>query len=439
MHIIQQLRNFVRLPADLSVHPQVRKHFRRNFLANGLDSAFWVLGESFVSVSTILPVFASTITDSALLIGLVPALINAGWFIPQFLMASYVQSLPRKLPFTKLMGAIERIPFIFLPLTALMLIWVPRELALVIFLIVVAWRGFASGMVALPWQELIATVIPSTVRSRFLGVSRTFGRVLAVLGSAAAGVILAELSYPYNYALSFTIGAVFVWLSYLFFCRTIEPVDNVVSSETARNRRHRLSIDLSAYLRIIKSDINMRLYLGSRIFFQLGSMATVFLAVYGIQRFSLPDEQAAVFSIFLFISGVAGFSFWGVYGDQMGPRKMLLISDCIQLIVLVIAIIAPVVWVYYLVFLLLGFSQSGYMIGELMLGLVLGKESQRPIYLGLARSIPGLFILIAPIVGGALATWIGYQNMFWVAILFSLIDLAFLFGVKEAPVDDGQV
>jgi len=104
MRIIKNIRKFLRLSPDQSVNPEVRKHFKRNFITNTLDGAFWLMGDSFISVETILPVFASTLTDSAVLIGLVPALFQAGWFIPQFFMAGQVKKLKQKLPFAKKFG-----------------------------------------------------------------------------------------------------------------------------------------------------------------------------------------------------------------------------------------------------------------------------------------------------------------------------------------------
>ncbi len=140
-----------------------------------MDGAFWLLAESFVSVNTIMPVFASTLTDSAILIGLVPALINAGWFLPQLFMAGYVHRLKRKLPFALTMAAVERIPYFVFPLAAYLLHWIPVTTALWLFMLVVAWRGFASGFVALPWQVVIADVIPGPVRSRFLALDEQLG------------------------------------------------------------------------------------------------------------------------------------------------------------------------------------------------------------------------------------------------------------------------
>lgn len=431
MNLINHLRTFLRLPTDLEIRPEVRENFRRNFINNTLDSSFWLLGESFVSVNAILPVFASTLTESAILIGLVPALINAGWFIPQLFMVGYVKRLTRKLPFARAMGVVERVPFLIMPLTAFLLNWISGSAAIWIFMLVVAWRGFASGMVALPWQEVIASVIPSPVRSRFFGVSRMIGRIFGVGGSLLAGIVLAEVSYPNNYALSFLIGAGFVWLSFFFFSRTVEPNPPEEAQQTQNNQPKAPLIDLPAFKEILIKDVNFRTYLISRIFFQLGNMAAGFFAVFGIRQFTLPDERAAVFSAMLFTSAMIGFLLWGMVGDRIGPRNISLISDFLQVVVLIIAAFAPSLGAYYLVFLVFGFSQSGSIIGDLVMGMGLGPEEERPAYLGLVRSVPGIFVLIAPLAGGVLVEWLGFQAMFLIALSFGLIGIMLLFQVKS--------
>ncbi len=431
MSFYHRIAQFFRLPPELEVYPEVRRHFKRNFITNVLDGSVFLLGESFVSMNTIMPVFASTLTDSPLIIGLVPALLQAGWLIPQLLMAPFVKSLDKKLPFAKAMGLVERIPYLFLPLTAFLLPWISEDVAIWLFVGMVAFRGFASGMVALPWQEVMATVIPGSVRSRFFGLSRTLGQILGVVGSTIAGIILARIAYPQNYGVSFLVGAGFVWFSFYFFNRTQEPDIPRKKAPEQSSEVLKAKFDYSAYKEILRRDVNFRNYLASRIIFQLGVMATGFLAVYGIRTFSLPDEQAAVFSGMIFVSGILGFSLFGIIGDRIGPHKVLLLSDMARAVVMILAFISPNIWLFYLVFLLLGFSQSGGIIGDLILGMELGTEEDRPIYLGLARSLPGVMVLIAPLVAGTLVEWVGYRQMFLISFGFSLMSFFFLLRVKE--------
>lgn len=390
-----------------------------------------MLGDSFVSVYTILPVFASTLTDSAIVIGLVPALLNAGWFIPQILMAGYVKRLPQKMPFAKIMGFVERLPYIFLPMTAFLLPWISREAAVILFLFVMAWRGFAGGMVALPWQEVIASVIPSPVRSRFFGFSRTFGRILSVLGSAVTIVILASVSYPNNYGISFVIGAVFIWASLFFFIQTKEPKGQATVLDNKNNLKTSISDDIKSYRQILAKDRNITRYLISRVMFQMGNMAVAFLAVYGTQRYQLADQQAAVFSGLLFFGGTLGFVILSVVGDRLGARRTLMISDLLQSFVLLLALISPNIWGIYVLFLFLGFAQSGYMLGEMILGMELGPEEDRAIYIRLTRSLPGFVILFAPLLGGFFVDRLGYSVMFIVALIATAMGFVHLLGVQD--------
>jgi MFS family permease len=438
MHFIQPAKNFLRLPTDQTVNPEIRQNFKRNFIVNTLDCVIWMMGDSFVSIYTILPVFASTLTDSAVVIGLVPALMNAGWFLPQLLMAGYVKRLPQKMPFAKIMCFVDRIPTIFLPLTAFLLPHISKDWAVILFILVIAWRGFAGGMVALPWQEVIASVIPSPVRSRFFGVSRTLGRMMGVIGSGITTFILATFAYPNNYGISFLIGGIFIWISLFFFIQTKEPNANSLSIDQQQTQKIRIRDDFRSYKQILERDSNIVRYLASRILFQLGNMAIAFLAVYGLQQYRLADEHAAIFSALLFLSGTLGSMFLSLVGDRLGARQTLLFSDVLQAIVLLLAFISPGVWAMYVVFFILGFAQSGYIIGELILGMELGPEEERAIYIGLTRSLPGIFILFAPLFGGFLVEQFGYQSMFFIALMLSIIGIILMLGVKDRyPVSGG--
>jgi len=431
MHILQPAKNFLRLPTGQDFSPEVHENFKRNFIVNVIDAIFWMLGESFVSVYTILPVFASTLTDSAIVIGLVPALLNAGWFIPQILMAGYVKRLLQKMPFAKIMCFVERLPYIFLPLTAFLLPWISKEAAVILFLFVMAWRGFAGGMIALPWQEVIATVIPSPVRSRFFGFSRTLGQISGVIGSALTTVILATFAYPNNYGITFAIGGVFIWVSLIFFFQTKEPKNSSVAIDDQDSPKTSIKDDFKSYLQILNNDRNITRYLLSRVMFQIGNMAVAFLAVYGIKRFQLGDQQAAVFSGLLFFSGTLGYVILSVVGDRLGARRTLVISNLMQAFVLVLALISSNIWGIYALFMFLGFAQSGFMLGEMIMGMELGPEEDRAIYVGLTRSLPGFVILFTPLLGGFLVDQFGYPVMFIVALIATVLGFLMLLGVKE--------
>ncbi|RME45988.1 MAG: MFS transporter, partial [Chloroflexi bacterium] len=134
------MRALFSIPSDAATNPEVVRHFKRNFLVNVLDSGFWFLGDSFVAAYTILPVFVSTLTDSPVLIGLIPALEGAGWFLPQLFLARQVEGRDRRLPMVVKLGALERLPFLFLAIGAFFLPRLDQHIAVVLVLLLYATK-----------------------------------------------------------------------------------------------------------------------------------------------------------------------------------------------------------------------------------------------------------------------------------------------------------
>jgi len=175
-----QIRSFMRITPEDNVPPAVSALFKHNFFVNLMDNAIWMVGDSFSSVATILPVFLSTLTDSPLLIGLIPAIINGGWVLPQLLMANRASRAQSIFKFARKYAVLERLPYLFFPILALLIGRISSTWALLIFFLLITWRGIAAGMVALPWQMVIGEVIPLSHRSRFFGIARLFGQILGV-------------------------------------------------------------------------------------------------------------------------------------------------------------------------------------------------------------------------------------------------------------------
>ena len=142
------LNRFFTLPPAVNLDPEVARHFRRNFIVNALDVTNWLFGASFVSVNAILPVYASHLTDSPIVIGLIPALTDAGWFLPQLFLAPLVERLPRKLPVVAWLGALERVPYFVLPFAVLWFDRLPRSTVVILFIVLMFWKSIGSGISA---------------------------------------------------------------------------------------------------------------------------------------------------------------------------------------------------------------------------------------------------------------------------------------------------
>jgi hypothetical protein len=87
------------------------KNFPFNFFVNVIDGGFFGLALGFASFSTVIPLFVSTLTDSAILIGLIPAIHVVGWQLPQLFTAHRVAQQKRYKPMVMFFTIHERLPF----------------------------------------------------------------------------------------------------------------------------------------------------------------------------------------------------------------------------------------------------------------------------------------------------------------------------------------
>lgn len=426
--MMHYLRSMLTLPPGND--PDIAQHFRRNFFANGMDMVTWLLGMSFMSISAIMPVYVRHLTESPLIFGLIPALADFGWFAPQLFLAPYVERLPRKYPWVMVLGAIERVPYLVLPLAVIALDRLPNNTAVVIFMILWMWKAFGSGFVATPWQEMLAKVIPVSNRGRFFGLANLSGQLLGVGGSALAVAILATMPYPYNFALSFAVGALGIWASYGFIALTREPARPAATHSQRINREYGRRL-----LAILRRDVNFRTYLISRWLAYFGSMATGFIAVYAVQQFQLPDSVAAIYTGILYAASVAGYGVGGALGDRLGHRRVMQLAGVLWIVALgtmLLVTITQATWLLYVVFALLGFSNAVGVVSDFNLAMEFGPEAERPTYVGLARTSTGPALLIAPLIGGLIAQSIGYPAVFATSLLFAMSGLVLLSrGVKE--------
>lgn len=410
------MKNFFEIPNAHVLNPGVVRHFKGNFFANVMDAGFWFLGDSFVAAYTIMPVFMSTLTESPILIGLIPALEGAGWFLPQLFLARFLEDKKRRLPIVLKLGLLDRIPFLFLAIGTFVIAKVDEGVAVALVLIMYMIKTFSSGLVALPWQELIATVIPVSHRGRYWGSSLILGKLMGIVGAAVTGFLLVNISYPRNYAYMFGLGFICVSISYFFLAMNIEP--EIERSISPDNRNLNLWGRMG---KILGADKNFLKFLLNRGLVFLSFMGLGFITVYGIQQFNLPLSYSAYFTILMLVAEVIGFGVWGYMGDKKGYKIVLELSSLLLALGLLSLLFVESIWTLFLAFGVISLAHSGEYLADQNIAMEFGPEPDRPTYIGMSKTLTGPFLLVAPVIGGGLVNLWGYQSMFFIAMIFSIL------------------
>ena len=161
------------------------ENLRFNFTVNVLDGGFFGAALGFASFITIIPLFVIKLTDSAVLIGLIPAIHAVGWQLPQLFTAPRVSRLRKYKRMALIMTLNERIPFLGLAIVA----WFSPQLgiqwSLILTFVLLIWQGFGGGFTATAWQSLVAKIIPVNLYGRFFGVQSS---AVNMMMAAARGI-----------------------------------------------------------------------------------------------------------------------------------------------------------------------------------------------------------------------------------------------------------
>ncbi len=394
-----------------------KKTLKFNVIVNLLDGGFFGFAIGFASFVTILPLFVSTLTNSAILIGLVPAIHNMGWQLPQLLIANRVAKKTRYKPMVLLMTIHERLPFLGLALVAWFMGFLGQKLALYITFFLLIWQGLGAGLTANAWQSMVAKIIPAQYRGTFIGSQASAANFLASISAIIAGIILARFKYPGNFTLCFCLNSIAMVISWLFLAQVREdekpPTADIHTGMEFWNNLGR----------IIKRENQFRWFLIVRILSQLAVMAFAFYTVYAVNKLGMNEIGVGFMTSVYMGSQIIANPIMGYVGDRYSHRFVMQVGMVSAVASALIAVLTPSPAWFYLVFLLAGIANVAVWNTALAITIEFGEDHEKPFYIGLANTIVAPMTMLAPIFGGWVADTFGYSSTFMAAAIGGVLTI----------------
>ena len=409
-----------------SMRTEIQKLLRFNVAVNLLDGAFFGLGLGISSFSAFIPIFVNRMTDSAVLIGLVPALHAFGWQFPQIFTAGWISRMRRYKPAVVLLTLQERIPFFGLALVAWFLPALGKQNALILTFLFLAWQGLGGGFTANAWTSMICKIIPSETRGTFFGTQSAAANAFMSIGAILAGLILSKISDRYDFSLLFLLTGLIMLISWFFLSLTRESED---FEKIIPEVKHPFWKGIRT---ILKRDPNFRWFLLARLFSQFASMGFAFYIIYAINQFGMNEFTAGIISATLTGAAIIANPLMGLAGDRWGHRRIMLLGFLSATISSVLAWQAGSLTWFYPIMILTGMASVAIWTTPLALTAEFGNETERPIYIGLSNTLIAPATILAPLLGGWLADKFGYPLMFLCTAVAGLLTLLLiLFFFKE--------
>lgn len=404
-----------------------RKHLRYNVTVNLIDGGFFGFALGFASFGTILPLFVDTMTDSATLIGLVPAIHAAGWLLPQLFTASFTSRL-RRFKRTVLLTTIhERVPFLGLAAVAFFLPQIGPQAGLVVTFLLLTWQGLGGGFTANAWTSMISKIIPPDYRGTFFGTQAAVANLFISGAAVGAGYLLDWYDSPVNFMYCFLIAAFFFTVSWFALALTREPTDfEKVVEEKPSPFWHGAA-------RILRGNPNFRWFLAARFISQFATMGFSFYIIYALRRFDADPVILGYLTATLTIAQTVANMGMGWMGDRVGHRAMLILGAAAALLSSLLAWFAQSLAWFFPVFVLTALANVSIWTNGLTMSTTFSSETERPFYIGLSQTLTAPATMIAPILGGWIADTRGFSSTFALSAVLSALMMGILFFLVRDP------
>lgn len=393
----------------------------------GAGAAFQA-GASAVDSATVVASLVNQLTGNVFAVGAASAVLRLGWLLPQLIVGFLAQRAERRMPFY-VFGAFGRAGC----LAAIALIlWLgaglPAGMMAALFLVLWTFYAFVSGIVAVPYNDIVGRSIPPGARSRMLAWRFFVGGLFALGVAVIIDRLLREMPLLPAYALIFALASGLMIVSSMLFVSAGEPK---LAADPNGPRSDR---SLKGFFRggwtTLRDDGRFRLFLYTQ---WLGGATYMALPFYVVtaSRLGIGVTDVAVLLGAQTVGSLASNPLWGRIGDRHGKLRLLqsvaLLRFFPPLGVLVLLAQGEGAGLLGFVVLFIGIGAliNGMTIGYLGYLMEISPDDRRPAYSAYFNALASPAALL-PLLGAVLAQGIAIEAVFVAAIAAALLQLFIL-------------
>lgn len=408
---------------------------------------------SYATVHAVLTMNAFQV-GFALWVGADPFMMGIIGAIPTFsalvqVVASYItERMGKRKPLVAWASVIARtlwLPILLLPF------FLPRQKCLVPFVVLLLLSSVVIQLPGPPFWSWMADLVPADHRGRYFGRRSMVAGIVGMIVSLPAAWFL-DLAvkrglFPVRIGFAVPYGVAVLCGIASFFCllRQPEPPMKVAPTESGAG--------LGALLRFYRApfaDAGFRRFMVfSAVFAVSQFIAGPFFNVYALDVLKLSYTWLQVLGAVASLSSLASMPLWGFLSDRFGNKPCLAISVAGVASLPAMWVFArpdnmPLAWVMLFLINIAGAFWAGIALTQFNMLIGVSPEERKSVYVGAFSAVTGVAGGIAPIVGGAIVSWLKahpanlavlrldeYQVLFLLNTLLRLVALASLRSVSD--------
>jgi len=400
---------------------------RRNYISGIVNGALTQLGMNLTHPSLVLSVFVRVLGGSNALVGSLSAIRFGGWFLPQFLVASWIQPQQRKVPVAVVMEVVRVAIYATLGVLAYNLGHSRPRLLLGIFFALFILSRLAAGTGGLARMDAIGKVIPPSRRASFFAL-RSFWGGVAVFGAGfLVRYVLDETHgwpFPFNFTLLFALSATCFLAALLIFAQIKEQPG------PAGQPHHSLKEQLTRAPTLLRGDPTFRRYVLVRVLLNMTRLSAPFYPIFALDVLKAPASMVGFYMSAMTLARILSNLLWQRFDQAKGTHLLIKTAALLTALEPLMAVALPWLmqltgftvqrngllpaYLFTIVFVVAGSTQSGRGIGLMALLLDIAPDAERASYIGLVNTVLG-FVSLLSILAGAVIDRLGFRPIFFTA------------------------
>jgi MFS family permease len=392
---------------------------RKNFLINTAEGALFVGSAAFINPQTVLPALVNRLGGSNIAVGALGVLVYAGVYFPQIFAARYVETIPWKKRWALGFGVTHRAFVLVMALVILFLGGNRPTIALWLFFLLYTAMQVIIGVATPGWFDLFAKVTHHRMRGRLVGLRNSAGGLCAFVCGLCLTWVLASFPFPSSFAIVFFAAFVLQMASWASQTGLEETEPSIVSPRRP----------FFAFLRelplVLKSNPPFRRFITACAMLTFATMPVSFFTVYALERFHADESAIGEFTLIMVAIQVVSALVTGYLADRYGNKSSLLVASVSLLGASVMALAAPTLGWFRLVYLLLGINLGTELMARYNMSIEYGPVGKRSTYVGLMNTLLAPFYL-SGMIGGVLSEWLGLQAVFLLGGISSVAGITYL-------------
>ncbi len=394
---------------------------------------FFQAGSAAIDSATIMSALVFQLTGNPVIVGAVTSILRFGWLFPQLIVGFLAQHGGSSMVYY-IIGAFGRASCMAVMALVLYLgaDWSAFSLSVLVMMIWTAY-AFISGIVAVPYNDIVARSVPSELRSRLLAMRFFGGGVLALGVVWIADRVVSAFAFPISYAAIIAMASFLMFLSSGIFTAMDEP-DTVTKAPQKPNFLEYLMEGF----RVFQTDLRFRRFVFAQ---WCGGAVLMAMPFYVVQADAsgISLKEVAVLLGAQTVGALASNALWGWWGDRYGKASLLkgiaigrFFPPALIVFLTLTQSFAPaqMFYVFVVIFFVIGALANGLTIAVIGFLMEISPNNLRPAYSGYFNAITAPAFLL-PLLAGIIAAIFGLITVFVMSMAAAVLQTFFLMRIEE--------